>query len=304
MDSGCDLGDGGPDLDFDGVGFAGADGDGVSCFDVSSYSFDGGDVDTTAAEALGESAGDMSSMDYSVTDSEDGNPLLRRFSVDTSELATMAAHVVGHCPFNMQSRLDGFAKANGLVRMPWILVGGRDVNQVHDKLLPLSTWDPRLTRGKMSAGWYQGATGTTTVWRRYYCVGKRTQSWNPFSPLTYDRDGKTYIVVTGITWEFEETGDCESHVMVKVGTLLQYDRGSNCYFAQKQPLAKHNQQAHVLRASIYRELRQAHPSDVMIQKRSLARLGFTDGGCVGTGASEEAAYFGRSTGERSVVIPA
>lgn len=304
MDSGCDLGDCSPDLDCDGLGLAGGDSCGNGNCDISSYSFDGGDVDVTAHEVMGESAGDMSSADYSVTDCEDGNPIFRRHSVANFEPKSLAAHVTGHRKTNLRDRLDEIAGNVDLVRIPWIRVGSREANEEHAKLLPLSTWSSQVKDGEMSAGWYHGATGTTTVWRKFYCVGKRVNPWNPFSEVSYDRHAKTFVEVTGITWRYNEAGDSETRVLVRVTTLLQYDKGANCYFALKHPLAQHNERAVRLKASIFRVLKRAAPTKQMIQNRKLARLGLSANVEGGAGEDEKVVSNKRQYGVGSVLIPA
>lgn len=303
MDGGPDGCGDGPDFDCDGLGSIGVDYDGDGGFDTSSFAFDCGDVDTTGAEVLGESGGDLSSADYSVGDSEDGNPLGCRTQVSLEQPAKLAVHVVGHGEFDVCDQLHEIATSQSLVRIPWIRVGGRDIDQVHGKLLPLSTWDNQVPKGKMSAGWYEGATGSTTVFRRYYCVGVWGNFFLPIlSKLVYDRETRVFIEVTGITWRFEETGDYETHLILKVHFLPEYELSSNRWFTPDH-LVSHNRKAQLVRDKFFRAIRFAFPKESSVDARENVEDGISPCG----EASPDVAQVGfnlEQYGQGAVMIPA
>ena len=294
MDGGLDAGC--ADFDASGLDACGIDYDGAADVDISSFAFDGGDVDVTAAEVLGESAGDMHSADYTETSVAYGNQSRVR-SVSSDQPRNVAVHVVGHSRLDVVSAFERFAQAEGLVRIPWIRVGGRDIDQEHDKLLPM----PIRRKGQKASGWYRGATGTTTVSRRYYCVGVRNIP--VVGELVYDRCARVFVEVTSYTWDFSETRDSESLVVMKVISLPSYCQHARRYLFQANPLSVLNKRVEEVRKNVFRILKLANPGKRCAERRRKALKGIfprveVPAMCTANGAVE------RLYGQGVVLFPA
>lgn len=256
MDGMCDSM--GPDLDADGPGLCGIDYDIADC-DTSSFDF-AGDIDTSQAEVLGESGGDLDSVDYGDGDgSVDGNPLGWGCRAKLDSPTTVAIHVVGHGDVDIRAHLKELAVGCDLVRVPWIRSGERELLRHYDKLMPLSTWTASVEVGRMSDGHYPGATGSTDVTRQYFAAGVRSIPYLPIGELTWDRNAKTFVEVTIITWHYNETGDHESRVLIRVSALPEYKQREGRYLFKSSPIVSLNGKAIALKKRIFRALKQTAP---------------------------------------------
>jgi hypothetical protein len=270
MDSGFNAG--APDFDAVSLGDAGIDYEGSTDVSISSFSFDGGDVDTTEADVYGESA-DINSADYGETshadrDGDGDNPDVTINLPETLNRPRVSAvHVVGHSYVDVRAAFERFAHDLGLVRIPWIRVGGRDLSQEYDKLIP----KPTGRADQKPDGWYRGATGTTEMTRRYYCIGVR--EFPLVGKLIYDRSTKVFVEVTCYTWRYRETGDCESLVVMKVISLPSYCPQAHCYIFQTNPLIALNGRIEEVKKSLFRLLKLANPGERCAERRRKALEG-------------------------------
>lgn len=279
----------GPDLDLGGPGLCGADFDGMDC-DVSTFCFTG-DIDVCGAEVLSESGGDLNSVDYGDGDgSYDGNPMGSMSKIDLDDPMVVAVHVIGHSRVDIKESLRQSAKDLGLVRIPWIRVGGRDLSKHYDQLMPLKTWLGKADRDEMSAGHYCGATGTTDVRRQYYCVGVHGISFLPFGELQWDNNAKAFIEVTYITWKYSQTGDYETRVLIKVIARLEYRARQAGYHRDVSPVVCNNKKALEFKKKLFAVLRRATPDWRTRQSRRAAVQGIHNGSrqvMVEDGAAEQ-----------------
>ena len=267
---------GGPDLDVD-TGVLGVSSVAEGC-EFSSYSFSTGDLDASSAEVLAESGADMSTVDYGESGDYDGNPLAesRRRSPRTS-----CVHVVGHAAAQTMEQLDEFVSELGLVRIPCVRVAGRDIDQRFDTLMPLSTWSDLVEKGKLGDGAYDGATGTTTVKRHYYCIPVRECPFVPSELATllslgkpvYDRTTRAFVEATVVTWHYAETDDYETRVVLRVLALPEGRTGSRSYFVNREPIVVLNEKVKRLARDVYMVLRAASPKLRNLQLRRKAVAG-------------------------------
>jgi hypothetical protein len=86
-----------------------------------------------------------------------------------------------------------------------------------DKVVPRVTSNMPLTdpdnKYNKPNGWYEGVSGTTHIWRRFYQL-RPSMNWL-FGQPKFDI-WRTFLVVTGATWHYKSTGDYETRVSFMV----------------------------------------------------------------------------------------
>jgi len=89
----------------------------------------------------------------------------------------------------------------------------------YDWLLPINFKNPlvKVPDPVMPKGYYQGATGSTTVWRTNWEIGERSALGAMFGYEATRRVGvRTYLEVEVTLWYFAEAGDYEIRIVVRV----------------------------------------------------------------------------------------
>jgi hypothetical protein len=163
------------------------------------------------------------------------------------------------CHISRHGRIDILSEFKKLsAKFDLIQIDGRrpglDVsNQIFYKILDfdayahaqeLSTGRPfdAATHGDRAKpnGWYPGATGTTTLIRQYWQVGKRTSL---FGMPVFDDKAGTYLEVEVITWSYYETGDFETKLEVRVISAPEWSDREQKWGYRSAPFDSHQRVA-------------------------------------------------------------
>ena len=129
---------------------------------------------------------------------------------------TFQSLIYPHGEVNTAKLFRGIAAAHGLVNIAWT---ARDINpeeKLHHMLKDTTPFDGKERNTPMPSGWYPGATGLTRTFQQYWQIPKKKYFWS--TPAADPLD-KTYLIVSGATWYYNETCDHETRLAVTVHSL-------------------------------------------------------------------------------------
>lgn len=238
---GCDgFGDG----DFGGL--VGFDGDG----------FDGIDsVDLLDGAEHGHAPGDHCQGPEpvkGVSVSEDGDLLVVR--------------VIHNSDADLKMIFEEIAARLGLMQVPSILVGQKLLSLTTEhKILHSMSWSG-ASKGSMPRGYIPGMSGCTTMFRAYFQIPKR--EWGPFSTPVYDKEAGVYLDVSGMTWSYRETRDCESQFVVRVVPFKTLDHVSRQWCVRTTSVCAHRKRAGKLSQAVSQMLGWHQPSAQSVKNRN------------------------------------
>lgn len=89
-------------------------------------------------------------------------------------------------------------------------------------------------------GWYPGATGSTSLIREYWQVGKRKRL---FGQPEFDNQAGTYLEVSVITWRYIESGDFETKLEVRVISAPEWSEREGKWGYRGKPFEIHQRVA-------------------------------------------------------------
>jgi hypothetical protein len=124
---------------------------------------------------------------------------------------------------------------------------------------PKSKPDPN----NMPNGWFRKANGRTHVWQEFWCIKP------PFRLLGIGanevEDRRTYLAVTGVTYMYEQTGDCETRISFSICTT-PYCKGGQWKYRWDQVRKNRDLAEHLAKAML--SFLEQHPaSATAIAKR-------------------------------------
>lgn len=228
-----------------------------------------GDVDVCGADIMCESGEGVAGVDF---DGEGSLGLIgmasRNVREDVADLKATAVHVVGHGTVDVKDLFAATSGKNGMIRVPYIQVGGRDLDGMEADIVPLSRWNRKIPAGTLPPGANGNSTGRTKWWRQYWQVGKKKLPW---SKPVFDREALTFIEVVGITWEYGQTCDCETLLVIRVKSMTRYSQCGDCWSLAATPLAQHKSVCARLRLVVGSALDLARPSEVAQMLRAHAQ---------------------------------
>lgn len=153
---------------------------------------------------------------------------------------------------------------------------------IHD-IADWNRYSPPFLRKRVPAGYYEGCTGTTTVWKQIWQVGKkdwprlmRLLGYPPNRPQDkfnnppdrhYNRDDNTIIEVFAVTWYYREAGDYETRLQVNVISNPELDPADVQWGYRKEPFARHQHAARVLAEQMLHKLKEATPHGAAVKLR-------------------------------------
>ncbi|MGD9681919.1 MAG: hypothetical protein AB7W16_12110 [Candidatus Obscuribacterales bacterium] len=219
-----------------------------------------GDVDVCGADILAECGHDVACIDF---DGHSGLGILGMSAhgdaaSDSLDLRTRGVHVVGHGYTDVKQLFAEHAEKSGLIRVPFIQVGGRDLDSSEERIVPVSRWSRKLPKGTMPAGAAGNSSGRTRWWRQYWQVGKKSYPW---SKPSFDREALAFFEVVCISWEYGDTCDCETMLIIRVKCLSRYSSGSECWSHLRSPLQRHDSAGSRLRGLVKGALSLARPGE-------------------------------------------
>ncbi len=138
----------------------------------------------------------------------------------------------GHCDPKEQIRRVA-ERAKMALFPPWENGGAADINHREDRIVPLER--RRSVPAAMPNGWYPSGTGWTRTWRE--CLRIRPSSLPPkiakFFPFLGPPDDfenrRTFLIVAGSTWYYDQTADYETRVAFSVYSLPFAEGGEWTY---------------------------------------------------------------------------
>lgn len=169
----------------------------------------------------------------------------------------------------------GSCEAPGILRMVAarhglvdITLGAKDLNpedKVHENTLKDTTpFDGKDHNSKMPSGWYPGAKGYTRTFQQYWQIPKKRWPW---STPAADLEDKTYLVMSGATWHFAQTGDCETRLAVSVYSL-PYSR-SGIWKERTELIAAHLERAKLVADDFFAAIKSVSPSEAALMMRRI-----------------------------------
>lgn len=162
-------------------------------------------------------------------------------------------HVSRHGEIDTMSKVHAIATRYQLIRIDGKRPGFDSSNRFFPVILDYEAWrhaqeiaDSRpydaATHGQRAKpnGWYPGATGSTSLVREYWQIGKRKST---FGKLEFDETASTYLEVSVITWNFAEAGDFETKLEVRVISAPEWSPADNAWGYRSKPFEAHQRVA-------------------------------------------------------------
>lgn len=153
----------------------------------------------------------------------------------------------------------------------------RPEDTMHEILKDTTPFDGKDRNSSMPSGWYPGAKGFTRTFQQYYQLPTRASFWKA---ADVDLSTNTYLVVSGATWYYSETGDCETRVAVSVASLPYSVSG--IWKERSDLIASHLTVAKSLADAVFLRVKQSPPSEYSVIVRriqaatELRRLNMTE----------------------------
>ena len=231
----------------DGAGYDGADGDGFDAMPglfATQTSHGPGTAELAKAGScrmgfqMGYLSNALSTMGWCAAETDGCKPEAAAEGVRRVRLPgvtglgrTYQSLIYPHGEVNAAKMLRGIAAAHGLVNIAY---SGRDINpeeKLHQLLLDSTPFDGKERNTPMPSGWYPGATGLTRTFQQFWQIPKK--GWFPWSTPKADRDDKTYLIVSGATWYYNEAGDHETRLAITVKSFPYTECG---YWKEREEL--------------------------------------------------------------------
>lgn len=154
-------------------------------------------------------------------------------NTDGEAIRGYISHISRHGRIDILSNLRAIAARHDLIQIDGRRPGLDVSNRLFYEILDFDAWAhaQELTEGRPydaathgqrahPNGWYPGATGSTSLIREYWQVGKRKRA---FAKPEFDDQAGTYLEVSVITWTFIESGDFETKLEVRVISAPEWD---------------------------------------------------------------------------------
>lgn len=119
------------------------------------------------------------------------------------------------CRANPRAKLCSILTELGLVDVGCIVRDVAPSDEVQNALLDTSPFDDRVGNTPMGAGWYEGATGHTRLWKDFYMVGKKPLFGRRYADPAQLETG-VYLAIAGATWYYDQTMDFETRIALSV----------------------------------------------------------------------------------------
>lgn len=198
------------------------------------------------------------------------------------------AHVVGHGDLDVPAAFTAIAKELFMTRVCTVIGSFVPIDEIKRQLtdwngaIPLVPIDAEMMTPRdierrlgcrVPAGYYDGATGFTRVWRQYWQVGARKGFWPMLRRTVLDRNQKTYVEVKTITWFFAEAGDYETRFEMRIISLpvWKFDRAikdTGRWYSRGGPWHRHQKTCDELLAKLFNVLKHHGPSDLIKRRRA------------------------------------
>ena len=194
------------------------------------------------------------------------------------------AHVVGHGSIDVPQLFTRLAEKLGMLRICTVIGNFVPLNEVKYNL---TDWDgavslapitpgmallltPRDVERRLGcrvpAGYYDGGTGTTRIWRQYWQIGKRDSILPWRRKRGYDREQSTYIEVRAITWFYGEAMDYETRLEMRIISLPIWKTRPGLrvgdWWYRSTPWRNHQKACDKILADMFVELQKTQPSDL------------------------------------------
>lgn len=194
------------------------------------------------------------------------------------------AHVVGHGSIDVPALFSKVATKLGMLRICTVIGNFVPLN---DNKYNLTDWDggislapitpemaltltPRDVERRLGcrvpAGYYDGATGTTRVWRQYWQLGKRDSLLPWRRQRGYDRNQSTYIEVRVITWFYGEALDYETRLEMRIISLPIWKTRPGLrtgdWWYRETPWRNHQKACDKILTDLFTELKKTSPSEL------------------------------------------
>lgn len=177
-------------------------------------------------------------------------------------------HVVPHGPIDTMATFAGIAAKMGLVKVspPLVDAQAKGLKRTEQTLLPLTAWNPAVKPEARSAGYFNGATGFTVLWREFWQVGFKQYFWS--TPI-YDKNAMVHLEVVACSWFYREAGDYETLFAIRVVPRTYIDPVSGASGFREQPLSVHRAAADKAVKALFTEVSQAklHPASQLLRRQ-------------------------------------
>lgn len=134
-----------------------------------------------------------------------------------------------HGKLDVQAQVIKLAEQAGLTRIKVAATHNmKDIDRTTKRLLsnaPFTDPDHRVNKPN---GWYRAATGQTQLFRQYWQLQPTVWPW-PLSMFLNDttfEKWRTFLVITGAMWHYDQPDDYETRVSFSVYTLPFAERGA------------------------------------------------------------------------------
>lgn len=214
-----------------------------------------------------------------------------RKMADDPKRRTFGLHVVNHGNIEVMDTFAELATAMNCKRIDSCTPNFTGMG-LHSVVYEISDWNrytPPFFKVRVPAGYYEGCTGTTSVWKQIWQVHKkdnrrlmRLLGYSPSRPQDkfnndperhYNRDDNTVIEVFAVTWFYREAGDYETRFHITVISNPELDWSDEQWGYRKEPFERHQKAARIISEQMLNKLKAAtpHPAAVKLRGQIVAR---------------------------------
>ena len=170
-----------------------------------------------------------------------------------------------HGDVHTQHLFRRIATRHGLLSLSRKARGVVASNKIHHTLLDTKIFDGPGKNSFPSAS-YRGAKGSTTVWTEYWQLP--TRSWWGGRELNLRSPLPCHIVITGYTWFFDMTGDCETRIALSVTNPKTCVAGE-WKFDDEEAVKRHAASARAMAHDIFDEMTKFKPKPYSVTIREM-----------------------------------
>jgi hypothetical protein len=133
---------------------------------------------------------------------------------------------------------------------------------------PWDAWQESTNDGPTSImpdGYYQDATGSTTLFRTYYQVPNPKAS----DPKEFDKTAHTYLELSAVLWRYKETTDYETRFQARIVFQPEWSTEKQAWGYRKEPFDRHQRAAIIFCKRMLKALLNSPPTNLSLQLRKL-----------------------------------
>lgn len=251
-DGGFDMGF---DTDFGGIdgldGAGGLDSDFISDSIMISFDHDEAWSDALCDESMGSVIEIDQPHKHGKALTEEQRRMLDKIRNDPNR-KFFGTHIINHGFVDVAVEFRRIATELGCVRIDQLTPNFTGSDSIIHKLADWNRWSEPFLREKMPSGWYEGAKGSTRIFRQFWQLEKGF--FHPEKETRFDRFAGMVLDVVAVTWHYKEPGDYETRFQIMVKTLPEYSDAEGGWGIRQDPFRRYQPKADELNERMARAL--------------------------------------------------